>query len=72
MCSGWKITCGKCGAVATAEEWLAGEPVLRGDCHFQCPHCGVRIRRKTAGVKRISINGAMCYVPARIEIVEVG
>lgn len=67
----WQITCGKCGCRSGTDEWLGSDAVLNGCCHFQCPACGVKVRRKAVGVKRISIDGALCYVPDRIQVVEL-
>jgi hypothetical protein len=67
----WIITC-KCGASAAARLWLDSHAVLTGKCHFQCPACGVMIRRKARGAKQIDIApGVSVFVPEDIVIEEV-
>jgi hypothetical protein len=66
--SGYRIRCGCCGISEGVEKWLDSAPVATGACHFQCPHCLVKIRRVTHGVKTIKIDDSAAFVPERISI----
>ncbi len=74
MASGWKITCGKCGKVSQAALWL--EPVIPVELPpggFQCPFCKVVIQRRSVGGRMVEIEGlGRRFIPARVELVEVG
>jgi hypothetical protein len=71
MSDGWLITCGKCEEVAPASQWLDSQAVLVGKCHFECPACGQKIRRKTVGIKRVIVGSEFSYFPETIVIEEV-
>lgn len=68
------IACACCGRVSPDEEWLCGCAVLSGECHFECPHCGVQVRRVAKGVQRIEYGGCGVFVPREIalEVVKPG
>lgn len=71
MSKGWAITCGKCGTLSDADMWLDSVNVFTGKCHFQCPECGVMIRRRAVGSKQILIENIPVFVPETMKIEEV-
>ncbi len=72
MAQGWQITCGKCGEVAPASQWMGTDKVLLRMCDFQCPHCKVGIKRVLHDVKIIrNPEGEPLFAHGRVEIEEV-
>lgn len=64
------MTCGKCGHKADIDEFCS-TPVY-GELPkgvFQCPACGIAIRRRISGPGTLYPSGH--YVPGPVELVEV-
>jgi len=63
-----EITCGQCGGKRPAEEWI-----LPDNC-YQCPLCGVIIRRVSGPSTVVDVNGHTLILPGDItlEVLENG
>ena len=68
---GYQITC-KCGEKNEVRLWLDSDAVRTGECHFQCPVCRVKIRRKVVGTRALNPDSdELVFVPDRIVVEEV-